>query len=92
MDGIECSTIGVAYSFHPETGAVVLLFTMHDDENNVVAWMHMPVETATNYTMSVAARTFEAKQLEDEVQGTPMDDRPAKIKSIHEERLYSGTN
>jgi len=91
MDGFECSTIGVAYNFNPETGQVVLLFTLHDDDNTVVAWMHMPVEKAVMYAMSVTARTFEAKQIEDEVQNTPLDDRPEKIKAIHE-RLYRGAN
>jgi hypothetical protein len=91
MDGIECATVGVAFSFHPETGACVVLLTMQDEDGETVAWTHMTPEVASQVTLGIAARTFEAQTLEREVQALPNDERAEGIRKIHD-RLYSGLN
>jgi hypothetical protein len=88
-----CKGVGLGLTLDPETGEVVVVLSLHDgdamsDDASIIV---LTPQRAAEVAMSLLARASTGQEMINEIEGTPMDDRPAAIARIVE-RLHSEKN
>lgn len=88
-----CKGVGVGLTLNPEDGDVGVMLSLHDEEGDedAASFIVLPVERAIEIASGIMVRAAEARKLEAEILGTPMDDRQATVDRIVA-RLYGPTN
>jgi hypothetical protein len=91
MDGIECPHVGVAINFNPDTLAVNVVMTMHDEDGLTLGWVRLPSGNAAEIGAALMNRALEVRAMEVELEDTPLDDRPVVFNTLLD-RMQSPTN
>lgn len=88
-----CRGVGVGITLNPEDGAAGVMLSLHDEEgdDDAESFILLTPERAVEISMALMARASEVHKLLEEIQGTPMDDRPAAIARVVD-RLHGPTN
>jgi len=88
-----CKGVGIGLKLDPTDGEVVVVLSLHDDEDadDAAGIILLTPERAAQLSMSMMVQATTAQNITEEVMSTPMDDRPAKVAEIVE-RLNRGMN
>lgn len=79
-----CKGVGVGLTVNPEDGQVGVMLSLHDEEDDKDArgFIVLPVDRAAEIAAGMMMRASEGRQLQAEIENTPMDDRPAAVQRI----------
>jgi hypothetical protein len=88
-----CKGVGVGITLNPEDGDVGVMLSLHDEEGDDDArgFIILTAERSVEIALGMMQRAAEVHKLEEEIMGTPMDDRAAKVAKIVE-RMHGPAN
>lgn len=79
---MDAANLGMACSIDPLNQSANILLTFEDGDGLMLAWTSLPPEAAARIGMALLAQAHEAQLVQNEIDGTPMDDRAATVDKI----------
>ena len=87
----EAASLGVALSINPVNECVSVMLTFENTEGEIVAWTMLDPSVAGKIAISLMAQAHDAYHAQQEIDSTPMDDRPQTVERVVQ-RLTAGSN